>query len=122
MAIITPKDLASYLPGTNEAAPATVFYANLANDVVSEVTGPLDPVPVRVKAIALEVAARGLRGSDGFTSVTTSTDDTTKTWRRDTAGAAAGVFLTDAEQNELRAIVSNRPLTDAFTIRPGARR
>ena len=121
MDVITFTQLASYLGDPNLPDGAHV-QVDLANDLVREVIGDLSPIPARAKAIALEVAARPIR-SAGYTSVTTATDNTTRTWRRDNLAAAApGVYLTAAERAELAGMVADAPvLGGAFTIRPGRR-
>ena len=98
MAIITTDDLASYLrdPAVSGDANA-VLYVELANGIVEEVTGTLTSVPTRVKAIALEVAARAWRNPNGYSSETI--DD--YTYRRDADTRQAGVYLTDSERAEL---------------------
>lgn len=102
MDIITTADLASYLRDatvTNDGGAA--LYVDLANGLVTEAGGAplllLDPLPIRVKAITLEVAARAWRNPNGFSSETV--DD--YTYRRDSDTRAAGVYLTDAERAEL---------------------
>lgn len=82
----------------------------LANGVVSEAlfgiggTEDLDPVPTRVKAITLEVAARALRNPEGYDSVTRQIDDWKETTRREHADVRPGVYLTDEERDELSEI------------------
>ncbi|MGH1563037.1 hypothetical protein [Mumia sp. DW29H23] len=122
--IITGDDLAAYLPGRNVVpdSATTTLYVELANGIVSEVTGEIFPVPVRIRAITLEVAARGLRDADGYTSVTTAFDDTSRTVRREGAGEDLGVYLTDEERDEIVDILSGRPRRRAGTIRLGVAR
>lgn len=95
MQVITTSQLAAYLrqPVTELDAAASSLYVELANGIVTEVTGELDPVPVRVRAIALEVAARAYRNPEGVTSETI--DD--YTWRRGESTSGAGVYLTPDE-------------------------
>lgn len=110
MEIIKVTDLASYLGRAGIAVDdvSADLYVDLANGLVSDVVGELDPVPTRVKAIALEVAARGYRNPNGYTSVTTSFDDSSKTWRRELSGSQAGIYLTDAERDELMGLAGKR--------------
>ncbi len=95
MIIITESDLTSYLRQPVET-DVTVF-VDLANGIVSEVTGVLATTPVRLMAITLEVAARAFRNPNGYSSETI--DD--YTYRRDADTRQAGVYLTAAERSEL---------------------
>lgn len=108
---IDVDDLAAYL--RDAGAPGDVLFqlADLANGVVSDTTGALDPVPTRVKAITLEVAARAYRNPQGFSSE--SVDD--YTYRRDSATRQAGVYLTAAESSELLTLAGKRRQT-AYSI------
>lgn len=96
MAIISDADLVSYLRLSAVDSSVTLF-VQLANGVVEDITGNLSPVPVRVKAIALEAAARAYRNPNGYASE--SIDD--YTYRRPTETRQAGVYLTSAEAAEL---------------------
>lgn len=101
MEIITPNDLASYLR-ESELDPSADLLVDLANGIVSDVTGDLvAPYPSRVRAITLEVAARAYRNPQGASSETI--DD--YTFRRDGDTAAGGVYLTRAERSELSGAV-----------------
>lgn len=75
----------------------------LANGLVTEHSGSLDPEPARVQAIRLEVAARAVRNPEGLTSETVDS----YTWRAEPG--RAGVYLTDAERGELVAITKGDP-------------
>lgn len=98
MDIITTTDLASYLRDTSLDEPAAALYVELANGLVSDVTGDLTaPYPAQVRAVALEAAARAYRNPEGASSETI--DD--YTFRRDGGTAAGGVYLTAAEQAKL---------------------
>lgn len=106
---ITEDELVNYLQGVSLPAGVAALYTSLANGEVADITGELTTIPVRVKAITLEVAARPLR-NNGFTSVTTTADGTSKTVRREGVSADdAGVVVTAAERAELRAIVTGKP-------------
>jgi uncharacterized protein (DUF58 family) len=94
MAIITDSDLASYL---RQPDADVALYTDLANGVVGDLIGAVDPVPTRIKAITLEVGARAFRNPNGYSSETV--DD--YTYRRDADTRQAGVYLTDAERAEL---------------------
>ena len=112
MDVITSTELASYLREANPDTAALDLLVELSNGIVSEVTGDLTPIPTRVKAITLEVAARAYRNPDGY--ATESIDD----WRggRPAETAAAGVYLTESETatlNRLAGVVTSR---SAYTI------
>lgn len=99
MDIITTTDLASYLREADLDAAAAGLYVELANGIVTEVTGTLAaPYPAQVRAITLEVAARAYRNPEGASSETI--DD--YTFRRDGDTAGGGVYLTKAELSTLR--------------------
>lgn len=113
MEIISTDELVSYLPGVSIPAGSAQLYVSLTND---EVTGALrlpdgKQPPPGAKRIALEVAARAARSADGYSSVTTSFDDTSKTVRREGAAGAKrlGVYLTDEERAELVGLAGRRP-------------
>lgn len=103
--IITEAELAGYLQLADGAVPNDAIVVTLANGLVTEVVGKYDAagdVPARVKAITLEVAARGWRNPQAYTSVTVGIDDYDKTVRREGKGAdKVGVYLTDEERAEL---------------------
>ena len=94
--IITSAELASYLrlPAVDDAV---TLFTDMANGIVTDITGPLATPPMRVRAITLEVAARAYRNPNGYSSETI--DD--YTYRRDGDTRQAGVYLTDAEAREL---------------------
>ena len=96
MAIITNEELASYLrlAATDNAVN---LFADMANGLVEDITGPLATPPMRVRAITFEVAARAYRNPNGYSSE--SIDD--YTYRRDGETRQAGVYLTEAEAREL---------------------
>lgn len=94
--IFAPDDLASYLRLELDEAMASL--SELANGIVMETIGTLpDVVPVRLKALALEVAARAYRNPSGYSSETI--DDYTYRLPADTRHA--GVYLTAAERAEI---------------------
>ena len=62
------------------------FFSLIVEVFASAGVAAAAPWPVAVRALALEVAARGWRTSRGYTSVTFSADGTSKTWRRDGVG------------------------------------
>lgn len=101
--IITDDDLASY-PGV-PAGVDLLQALELANGLVGDIVGVLDPVPTQVKTIALEVAKRGLVNEHGASSVTTGIDDWKKTVRWEGEDREAGFYLTEREENKLRGYV-----------------
>lgn len=96
-------ELASYLdvPGASLNEPRAYLLHDLTEGLVLSVTGVLDPVPLQVKAVAIEVAARAYRNPQG--AVQESIDD--YSYRRPEQTTAAGVYLTDAEVARLRAVI-----------------
>lgn len=101
---VNPSALASY-PGnpTSGASSDTVaLVIRLTNGLVADVTGPLDSVPSRVEAIALEVAARALRNPESASEV--RLDDYSV--KRPIGQESAGVYLTRWERGELAVAVA----------------
>lgn len=77
-----------------------------------------------VDPIALEVAARSLRNPTGATSVTEGIDDWKQTlrWEGEVALARrAGIYLTDDEKADLRALVNPPTTTRRRTMSIGLR-
>jgi hypothetical protein len=108
VAYIDEDALASYLQTTITGGEADLVI-ELANGLVTDVVGDLEPVPTLVRAVALEAAARAWRNPQGYSSVTSEIDDYTKTVRREGAAlTAAGVYLTDAEEARLLRLVGVR--------------
>ncbi len=100
--MFTLAELASYLRvalADLDVAAATLL-TTLTDGLVTAETGFLSPVPPQAKAVALEVAARAYRNPEGWAAE--SLDDWSGT--RPAALAAAGVYLTEAEQRVLRRI------------------
>lgn len=108
---ITPAELASY-PGIGLAVDAIpTIVVDLINELVDEIvvdtTGitELDPIPAKIKAIALEAAARSIRYAAGASSISTAIDDWKKTVRFEGDEFKAGVYLTDDEEAKIRAVL-----------------
>lgn len=95
--------LASY-PGVPAGADLTLAVL-LANGLVYDVIGDLSPVPTKAVAIALEVAARGLRNASGASSESKKIDDWTHTVRYEGEEFKAGFYLTDDEETDLEALL-----------------
>lgn len=104
---ITDENLAAYLQVESVNADLVIELTNgLITELIDEIAAAngvaLAPVPSRIKAIALEVAARGYRNPQAYTSVTVGIDDYDKTVRREGKQAERfGVYLTDEETDEL---------------------
>lgn len=109
MEIITVADLTNYLGSATPAPSNAEFIVELVNDLVTEAWAePVDPVPSRVKLIALEVAARPARNPKGLSSWTRSVDDASRTERLSDSAARTGVFLTDEEAAYLSGALRRR--------------
>lgn len=102
---ITEAELASYLQLPPGSVPDGAMVVVLANGQTTELLGESyapNPVPVTLKAVLLEVAARGWRNPQGYSSVTVGIDDYDKTVRREGAAlTAGGVYFTDSERATL---------------------
>lgn len=95
-------------PGVAIPSEATgELIVELTNGLIGDIIGDLSPLPTRAKTIALVVAKRALSNPEGAESITTGLDDWKKTVRYRAAETASeiGVFLTDAEEDELRDMV-----------------
>lgn len=104
MDIITGTELKNYLGASIVVDPARLaLIVELTNGLVEEKwTNPTpDDIPIWVRAITFEVAARPLRNPGGHASVTRHVDDASRTERLADAAARAGVFLTVEEETRL---------------------
>jgi len=111
--IITAEELALYLDVDLTASLS--MKVDLANAIVSDLpyrTPLVDPVPSRIQAITLEVAARAVRNPNGYSSETI--DD--YTYRRDADTRQAGIYVTDSERAELLALRSVRPRGSFYSV------
>lgn len=120
---ITPEELASY-PGigltTDQVPPLVIELINeFVDEIVVDTTGiaELDPVPARIRAIALEAAARSIRYAAGASSISTAIDDWKKTVRFEGDEFKAGIYLTDDEEARIRRILLRRPRRRVGSIR-----
>lgn len=121
---ISADELASY-PGVGlEAAAIPVLTIDLINELVDEVVvdaigeGALDPIPAKIKAIALEAAARSIRYAAGASSISTAIDDWKKTVRFEGDEFKAGIYLTDDEEARIRrALIPGEARSGVGTIR-----
>ncbi len=101
--MVTFDEFLAYLrlPAGAVDVEAAWLILSLTDALVREVAGVVaDPAPPRVRAVALEVAARAYRNPEG--AVSESIDD--YSYSRSASTAAAGVYLTDAERNILREV------------------
>lgn len=96
--VITAEQLIAY-PGAGSPSQANAeFYTDLVNELITEGwVEPVDPVPTKVKAVALEAAGRASRNPKGLISWTKSVDDGSRTERVAETAARVGVYLTADE-------------------------
>lgn len=100
--IATVEELASFLQCDLDTATANLLLLELAQGLITEVIGDLDPWPVSAKAVALAAAARSYRNPEGV--------------KRETVGGVTveynpedlGVYLTDSELGRLQPSVPGR--------------
>ena len=95
--IFTLEELASYLQVDTIATGTGSLLRDLTHAVVIDAVGSANLGNPRVKPIALEVAARAYRNTNGYQSETV--DD--YTYRRASGTGAAGVYLTADERASL---------------------
>lgn len=100
---ITAETLASY-PGVPAGVDLTLA-VEMANGLVYDIIGDLTPIPWKAKAIAFEIAARGLRNASGASSESKKIDDWTHTIRFEGEQFKAGFYLTDDEEADLLALL-----------------
>lgn len=107
-------DLRVYLglatDGYDEARAALVV--DLAMERVGAI---LSPVPTLARAIVLDVARRG------YTNPVEVQSESVGPFQRTYGAGAVGVYLTEREEAQLRAIAAGDNGSGAFTIRPGGR-
>jgi hypothetical protein len=83
---------------------------------LSRVENILSPVPALARAIVLDVARRG------YTNPSEVQSETVGPFQRTYGSGAVGVYLTEREEAQLRAIAAGDSASGAFTIRPGGSR
>ena len=116
--IIDADDLVAYL--RSGTADQVAVFVDLANALVTEAwVDPVDPIPVSVQSITLEVAARPARNPKGLASWSRSIDDGSRTERLPDRAARAGVYLLDHERRELRGKPRSRRRLQPIRTRPG---
>ena len=106
--IISESELASYLQLPEIPPGKSDFLRQLVDDMVREDLGDIDPVPARVRGIAVESMARSYRNPKGATASTKSIEDWTQTERWEAAGRA-GAYLTDEERAIIRSYRVDAP-------------
>lgn len=121
MDIITAAELASYLRSPDLATdPALAQIVDLTNDLISDEWGaPVDPIPVKVRLLALNVSARAWSWDPSIAhleSVTRGLDDATRTERYRSVGNNGSVYLTTDERDLLRGRSSVRSVR---LVKPG---
>jgi hypothetical protein len=100
--IASLPELASFLQVDLDTATANLLLLELAQGLITEIIGDLDPWPVTAKAVALAAAGRAYRNPDGL--------------KRETVGAVTseynaeemGVYLTPSELGRLQGHVTGR--------------
>lgn len=106
---ITAAEVASYLEKPAGSIAEDAIGIVLVNGLLNDILGDLNPIPFAVKALALEVAARGFRNPQAYTSVTVGIDDYDKTVRREgKAASLPGFYLTDDERAQLYGLLGVR--------------
>jgi hypothetical protein len=99
--IITAADLAAWLRDTSLATDDSLEQiVELTNDLITDSwTDPDDPVPVRIKMLALSIAARAWVNSPALSNVesTSVRVDDAGTTQRFRSPARLGVYLTADE-------------------------
>ena len=103
MNVITPADLTSYLRDDSLATNTSLEQiVDLTNDLIAEEwSTPVDPAPVKIRLLALNVAARAWANDpsrSNLDSITRSVDDATRTERYRTSNQNGSVYLTETEE------------------------
>lgn len=106
MEIITAAELASYLRDDSLATdPALVQIVSWTNDLVTEEwTASASPVPVKIKLLTLNVAARGWTynpATANLESLSRTLDDASRTERYRTSSESGSIYLTETEEATL---------------------
>lgn len=100
---VSADDLAAY-PGVAAPAATLELVRGVVNGLVNDIVGDLNPIPWKIKAAALALAASHLSGnSDGASQVTVQIDDykETRMWP-DGAATRGGIGFTKEQVHELK--------------------
>lgn len=111
--IITAAELASYLRDDSLAGNASLEQiVELTNDLLTEEwTTPVDPIPVKIKLLALNVAARAWvydPSKSNLESFTRALDDASRTERYRASSTNGSIYLTEEEEAILNGRKRNR--------------
>ena len=101
--IITAESLASYLrDDTLVASPSLAQVVELTNALLTEEWAtPVDPIPVKITLLALNVAARAWvydPSTANLESLSRTSDDGSRTEKYRTAIENSSVYLTESEE------------------------
>jgi hypothetical protein len=102
MEIIIPADLASWLREPDLAADESLNQiVSLTNELITEEwAAPEDPIPTRIRILALNVASRAWVRNPAHAhleSITRTLDDASRTERYKSSTNDGTVYLTDSE-------------------------
>ncbi len=96
--VVTDEAAAAYT-ATSQESEYLQLIVELVNELVLEYWAkPRQPVPAKVRLLALEVAGRAIRNPKGLASWTRSVDDASRTERAGGDLSRFGVYLTSAEK------------------------
>lgn len=121
-------ELASY-PGValteSEIPDLVVTLINeLVDEIVVDETGDADlsPIPAKIRAIALAAAARSvdpvrMRGAESFTEGIDDWKSTIRFRLADGEEVETGIYLTDKEEADIRAVLRDEPKSPVGSIR-----
>ena len=113
--LFTDEELASYpgVEGPLSADTVTLLRDIAAGRIYRVLPAGIADVSIDAKGIALEVVARALRNPNGYAAE--NVDD--YGYRRPTATAASGVYLTAEERAELAALNPDGPRSRVRSVR-----
>lgn len=113
MEFITATELASWLRDPSLATDASLaLVVSLTNDLLTEEwTTPVNPIPVKIKLLAFNVAARGWTydpAKGNLESLSRTIDDASRTEKYRTSSDNGSIFLTEAEEAILNGRKQNK--------------
>lgn len=114
VAIATVDEFASAIQQDVDTATANLLLLDLAQGLVTEITGDQNPWPVTAKAIALAAAQRAYQNPTGASQLQQTSGPFSKGMTF--SAVEAGVYLTDGEIARLRSWL-NRGKSAVGTIR-----